>query len=68
MTFHKGSSESGELIFDAKAIEDIYNTGRGSVRVQRRRPRGYRADDYKLYCCTERRFVYNFRDRRRLPL
>ena len=24
----------GELIFDAKAIEDIYNTGRGSVRVR----------------------------------
>ena len=38
------------------------------VRVQRRRPRGYRADDYGLYCCTKRRFVYNFRDRRRLPL
>ena len=24
----------GELVFDAKAIEDIYNTGRGSVRVR----------------------------------
>ena len=24
----------GELIFDAKAIQDIYNTGRGSVRVR----------------------------------
>ena len=24
----------GELIFDTKAIEDIYNTGRGSVRVR----------------------------------
>ena len=24
----------GELIFDARAIEDIYNTGRGSVRVR----------------------------------
>ena len=45
---------------------DFFRTLR--VRVQRRRPRGYRADDYRLYCCTERRFVYNFRDRRRLPL
>ena len=38
------------------------------VRVQRRSPRGYCADDYGLYCCTKQRFVYNFRDRRRLPL
>ena len=33
------------------------------VRVQRRRPRGYRADNYGLYCCTKRRLVCNFRDR-----
>ena len=59
-------------LFEETCARDIAygprNMGLNEAEVQRRRPRGYRANDYGLYCCTKRRFVYNFRDRRRLPL